>query len=142
MSCCQPLVVLYKLLSVDWTAAFFCHVQPNFYEGMKNGKTALEYVRCCLVKDWSHFADKLSCSCGRQQCCSQGLFAGPAWGHVNVFPSTIKWFLESSHGSINMTTIHWYKATKEVHNTPATLLDEAPIRKVGSAHELSGYVMR
>jgi hypothetical protein len=28
-----------------------------------------------------------------------------------------------------MTTVHWYKATREVYNTATTLLDEAPIRK-------------
>lgn len=28
-----------------------------------------------------------------------------------------------------MTTLHWYKATKETYNTPTTLLEEAPIRR-------------
>jgi hypothetical protein len=28
-----------------------------------------------------------------------------------------------------MTSVHWYKATAEVYNTAATLLDEEPIRR-------------
>jgi hypothetical protein len=28
-----------------------------------------------------------------------------------------------------MSTIHWYKNTRATFNTPATLLDEAPIRE-------------
>lgn len=36
----------------------------------------------------------------------------------------------SQSGSfVNLTTVHWYKATKETYNTPTTLLEEAPIRK-------------
>lgn len=30
---------------------------------------------------------------------------------------------------MNLTTVHWYKATKETYNTPSTLLEEAPIRQ-------------
>lgn len=58
-------------------------------------------------------------------------------------PHTISASYDSSlyrqaHHYVNLTTIHWYKATKEVHNTPASLLDEAPIRRVGS--QWSGVV--
>jgi hypothetical protein len=28
-----------------------------------------------------------------------------------------------------MTTVHWYKDTKEAPNTATTLLDEAPVRR-------------
>lgn len=30
---------------------------------------------------------------------------------------------------LKVTTLHWYKATRETYNTPVTLLEEAPIRK-------------
>lgn len=30
---------------------------------------------------------------------------------------------------VSMVTVHWYKATKETHNTAVSLLDEAPIRR-------------
>lgn len=29
---------------------------------------------------------------------------------------------------MSLVTVHWYKATKEAPNTPATLLDEGPLR--------------
>jgi hypothetical protein len=29
---------------------------------------------------------------------------------------------------VSLVTVHWYKATKETHNTPETLLEEGPIR--------------
>lgn len=29
---------------------------------------------------------------------------------------------------VSLVTVHWYKATKETPNTPASLLDEGPIR--------------
>jgi hypothetical protein len=68
-------------------------LQPNFYVSKKN-MTALEYSRCCFTTDWIEFARNLSCPCGTDQCCTEGQFAGPVWGHINVYPSTIKWFLE------------------------------------------------
>lgn len=30
---------------------------------------------------------------------------------------------------LNLTTVHWYKATRETYNTASTLLDEEPIKK-------------
>lgn len=30
---------------------------------------------------------------------------------------------------VSLVTVHWYKATKEVPNTPESLLEEAPIRR-------------
>lgn len=68
-------------------------LQPNFY-ATKNNMTALEYSRCCFTTEWTDFARNLSCPCGTEHCCVDGQFAGPVWGHVNVYPSTIKWFLE------------------------------------------------
>jgi hypothetical protein len=68
--------------------------QPNFYEGTQKNMTALQYVRCCFVADWQAMARALSCPCGTWDCCQYGQFAGPVWGHVNVFPTTLKWFLE------------------------------------------------
>ena len=56
-------------------------------------------------------------------------FAGPAWGHVNVRPSTIDWFLNVNSNYTGLVTLHWYKATKETDVTAASLLDDAPIRK-------------
>ncbi|WIA08610.1 hypothetical protein OEZ85_008039 [Tetradesmus obliquus] len=103
--------------------------EPNFYEGTQNNLTALQYVRCCFVADWQAMAKALACPCGSLDCCAYGQFAGPVWGHVNVFPTTLKWFLDLNHKFTRMTTLHWYKATKEAYNTPATLLEEAPIRK-------------
>lgn len=86
------------LLSVSVTLTCCCHAlcaQPNFYEGtQEGGKTALEYVRCCFNRNWANFAKQLSCPCGNDDCCQLGQFSGPAWGHINVFPSTIRFYLE------------------------------------------------
>jgi diaminopimelate decarboxylase len=38
-----------------------------------------------------------------------------------VFRTNGKW--------VEMTSVHWYKATSETYNTPVTLLDEDPIRR-------------
>lgn len=60
--------------------------------------TALEYSRCCFTTEWAEFARNLSCTCATtafsEDCCTESLFAGPVWGHINVYPSTFKWFLE------------------------------------------------
>lgn len=74
-------------------------MQPNYYEGTKRDAqgrplTALQYVRSTFVTDWFNFSKQLSCPCGTDDCCTPKQFAGPVWGHVNVFPTTIKWFLE------------------------------------------------
>lgn len=69
-------------------------LQPNFYEGTKKNLTALQYVRCCYVQDWATFVRSLACPCGNFDCCVARDFAGPVWGHVNVYPTTLKWFLE------------------------------------------------
>ncbi|KAF6263669.1 hypothetical protein COO60DRAFT_1698710 [Scenedesmus sp. NREL 46B-D3] len=103
--------------------------EPNFYEGTQRNMTALQYVRCCFVSDWAAMARALACPCGTSDCCEYGQFAGPVWGHVNVFPTTLKWFLDVSNRFVRMTTVHWYKATRETYNTPVTLLEEAPMRK-------------
>jgi hypothetical protein len=75
------------------SAAAACTSQPNFYAHKRN-MTALEYSRCCFTTEWTDFARNLSCPCGSGQCCTGTRFAGPAWGHINVYPSTFKWFLE------------------------------------------------
>jgi hypothetical protein len=66
--------------------------QPNFYTS-KN-MTGLQYSRCCFATEWADFARNLSCPCGSRACCVDGLFAGPAWGYIGVYPSTVKFFLE------------------------------------------------
>eukprot|EP00878_Enallax_costatus_P009834 GHUV01010268.1.p1 GENE.GHUV01010268.1~~GHUV01010268.1.p1 ORF type:complete len:631 (+),score=180.97 GHUV01010268.1:56-1948(+) len=108
--------------------------EPNYYEGTKKDSqgqplTALQYVRSNLIPDWTSLAKQLSCPCGTTDCCTYKQFAGPVWGHVNVYPATIKWFLDQTGSFVNLTTLHWYKATKESYNTPTTLLEEAPIRQ-------------
>jgi hypothetical protein len=67
--------------------------QPNFYNSKRN-LTAAEYARCCLATEWAAFAQRLSCPCSSAACCVGAMFAGPVYGHLNVFPSTIKFFLE------------------------------------------------
>lgn len=108
--------------------------EPNYFEGTKTNAqgqalSAQQYVRNFFVPDWYNFAKQLSCPCGTNDCCTYKKFAGPVWGHVNVFPTTIKWFLDQTASFVNLTTVHWYKATKETYNTPTTLLEEPPIRK-------------
>jgi hypothetical protein len=35
------------------------------------------------------------------------LFAGPAWGHVNVRNTTIDWFLQVNSKYVGLVTVHW-----------------------------------
>jgi hypothetical protein len=44
---------------------------------------------------------------------------------LTVPPATYKNSNAASY--VSLVTVHWYKATKETHNTPASLLDEGPI---------------
>lgn len=49
-------------------------------------------MQCCYVNAWNAFALPLSCRNGSASCLDNQL-AGPAWGHVNMAPSTLDWFL-------------------------------------------------
>lgn len=156
------------------------------------------------MNEWAEFARQLSCPQGDHSC-SNGMFTGPVWGHVNMFPTTMNWFLgwvlglgrrlrvspyatsqdasmlarqqlhvcilhnhvkrgrHTNHSDaaacpvmasiqpqspnllcaccswafrsggtsrwVELTSVHWYKATAETYNTAATLLDEEPIRR-------------
>eukprot|EP00878_Enallax_costatus_P030280 GHUV01032955.1.p1 GENE.GHUV01032955.1~~GHUV01032955.1.p1 ORF type:complete len:160 (+),score=39.49 GHUV01032955.1:1539-2018(+) len=104
--------------------------EPNFYQG-RMGLSAKKYAECCFVNDWEKFA--MAVTCGKVKpivysTCVYGRFAGPAWGHVNMFPGTMEWFMQVNYQWMNLATVHWYKATKETPNTVQTLLDEGPIR--------------
>ncbi|GBF91995.1 hypothetical protein Rsub_04719 [Raphidocelis subcapitata] len=101
--------------------------EPNFFINVK-GKSGEDYIATYFHEDWKRHAKFLTCNGGE---CDQGsnLFAGPAWGHVNVRNTTIDWFLQVNAKYVGLVTLHWYKATKETYNTPATLMEEAPIRK-------------
>lgn len=69
-------------------------LQPNFYQG-RMGKSAKAYVECCFVNDWEKFAMAVTCAkVDVYRTCVYGRFAGPAWGHVNMFPGTMDWFLQ------------------------------------------------
>jgi hypothetical protein len=57
-----------------------------------NGKDGDAFVACCYVNTWNSFALKLSCRNGSASCIDNQL-AGPVWGHVNMAPSTLNWFL-------------------------------------------------
>jgi hypothetical protein len=65
--------------------------QPNFYRDV-DGKNGDAFVACCYVNTWNSFALKLSCRNGSASCIDNQL-AGPVWGHVNMSPSTLNWFL-------------------------------------------------
>eukprot|EP00878_Enallax_costatus_P034728 GHUV01038552.1.p2 GENE.GHUV01038552.1~~GHUV01038552.1.p2 ORF type:complete len:133 (-),score=28.25 GHUV01038552.1:90-488(-) len=73
-----------------------CILQPNFYQG-RMGLSAKKYAECCFVNDWEKFA--MAVTCGKVKpivysTCVYGRFAGPAWGHVNMFPGTMEWFMQ------------------------------------------------
>lgn len=65
--------------------------QPNFYSNV-DGKSGDEFVSCCYVNTWNAFAKALSCRNGSASCIDNQL-AGPAWGHINMSPNTLNWFL-------------------------------------------------
>ncbi|KIY91271.1 hypothetical protein MNEG_16693 [Monoraphidium neglectum] len=105
--------------------------EPNFYKN-KNGHSFNDYIGCCFIKEWNWFAQYMSCqdpSKATDQTCQLAQFAGPAWGHIHMYPTTMDWYLKGVGKWVDMTTVHWYKATKETYNTATTLLDESPIRK-------------
>ncbi|KAF6257756.1 glycoside hydrolase superfamily [Scenedesmus sp. NREL 46B-D3] len=102
--------------------------EPNFYEGA-HAKSSKEYIACCFVNDWERFVQALSCKTPAVfSTCTPGQFAGPAWGHVNMFPRTMDWFLKVNYPYLNLVTVHWYKARREDRNTVQSLLDEGPVR--------------
>eukprot|EP00775_Hariotina_reticulata_P005367 gene5367-5602_t len=110
--------------------------EPDYYFNVTcthwNGTTVFvsfdDYIRSCYHTDWYNMAQALSCRNGPSSCID-GLFTGPVWGHLNLRNTTMDWFIKTSGRWLNMTSVHWYKATSETINTPVTLLDEAPIRK-------------
>jgi hypothetical protein len=74
--------------------------QPNFYSDKKDQRgqavSGNDYIRCCFMADWSRHAQTMACPDPRNTAdaaCQWGKFAGPAWGHVNMYPSTLDWFL-------------------------------------------------
>lgn len=67
-------------------------LQPNFYTDI-NGKNGNTFVQCCYVNTWNLFARRLSCRNGSVSCLDDQL-AGPAWGHINMVPATLDWFLK------------------------------------------------
>ncbi|WIA23785.1 hypothetical protein OEZ85_013468 [Tetradesmus obliquus] len=91
-----------------------------------NGTT--DYLSCCFHTEWYAMAEALSCRNGPSSC-EYGQFTGPVWGHLNLRNTTMDWFLKTNGKWVEMTSVHWYKATSETFNTPVTLLDEVPIRK-------------
>ena len=67
--------------------------QPNFYIN-KEGRSGNEYVGCCFIRDFREFASHLACPGGQEgPACRLRQFAGPVWGHVFMYPSTMNWFL-------------------------------------------------
>jgi hypothetical protein len=54
-------------------------------------------------------AKQLACPAEGAACNETGDFAGPAWGHVNVRPTTINWFLNVNGKYVGLVTLHWYK---------------------------------
>jgi len=74
--------------------------QPNFYFNKRNkrGETVAgnDYIRCCFINDWNWHAQYMSCpnpNNPSDRGCAWGKFAGPVWGHVNMYPNTLDWFL-------------------------------------------------
>ncbi|KAI8467768.1 MAG: hypothetical protein J3K34DRAFT_480182 [Monoraphidium minutum] len=116
--------------------AFEIGNEPNFYnnktskswQGDVRTTSGETYIECCFWTDWENTAKKLACPTP-DNCAATADFAGPAWGHVNVRPSTINWFLNVNGKYVGLVTVHWYKATMETPNTAVTLLDDAPMRK-------------
>lgn len=69
--------------------------EPDYYP-IKAGKERVEYLSCCFVGDWKRFAQGMSCkeitSWGGKDC-TKNLFCGPVWGHINMQPAYLDWFL-------------------------------------------------
>jgi hypothetical protein len=124
-------------LPSDAILSFEVGNEPNFYGGGN------AYVRCCFIEDWRKFVPEVACvdpskavvdsAMGAEgsdlSTCELGAFAGPVWGHVNIRPLTLDWFLYSHGRWIDLATVHWYKATSQEFNTAETLMDEAPVRR-------------
>lgn len=111
--------------------------EPNFYGGGN------AYVRTRFIQDWAEFVPQIACAENPEKgvvdsatggvgaditTCELGVFAGPVWGHVNVRPLTLDWFLYSHGRWVDLATVHWYKDTAETFNTAETLMDEGPVR--------------
>ena len=70
--------------------------EPNYYQNV-DGRSGNDYIGCCFVRDWDKMATALSCPGGAGRdapTCTRGRLAGPVWGHINVRPQTIDWFLQ------------------------------------------------
>lgn len=106
--------------------AFEVGNEPNFYENI-GGRNGDAFVRCCYINTWNYFARMLSCRNGSASCIDNQL-AGPAWGHINMLPNTLDWFLRPNWRWMSLMTVHWYKAARESGDTVSTLLDEYPLR--------------
>eukprot|EP00775_Hariotina_reticulata_P005212 gene5212-5450_t len=100
--------------------------EPNFYDWV-DGKPNRDWMSCCFVNDWAAFARQLSCP-GNFSTCVHHQLAGPAWGHVNMRPRTMDWYLKFNNFWLNLVTVHWYQATRETSSTVENLLDEEPLR--------------
>ncbi len=89
-------------------------LQPNYYinkttkDGVFSGN---EYVAKYLVPEFTQFSEQLSCPNGwpGSDCTFNG-FAGPAWGHITMNPSTLAWILSGTWRWASMSTVHWYRA--------------------------------
>lgn len=60
------------------------YTQPNFYQG-KQGRSFNDYIGCCYLNDFNAAAATMACPNPAEPwstACRQGLFAGPAWGHI------------------------------------------------------------
>lgn len=127
-----------KELPADAILSFEIGNEPNFYGGGNS------YVRTRFVQDWAEFVPQIACDGDPKKAvvdsatggdgsdvslCEMGVFGGPVWGHVNVRPLTLDWFLYSHGRWVDLATVHWYKATSETDNTAETLMDEAPVRE-------------
>jgi len=130
-----------KELPADAILTFEVGNEPNFYGG---GNT---YVRTRFIEDWGAFVPRIACAPGEAAAragvvdsatggvgsdvstCEMGAFAGPVWGHVNIRPLTLDWFLYSHGRWVDLATVHWYKATSEQGGTAESLLDEGPVRE-------------
>lgn len=126
-----------KELPSDAILSFEVGNEPNFYGGGN------QYVRCCFIEDWGKFVPEVACADPSKavvdsamggvgsdlSTCELGAFAGPVWGHVNIRPLTLDWFLYSHGRWIDLATVHWYKATSQEDNTAESLMDEGPVRR-------------
>ena len=78
------------LTSSDCKLHMYC-LQPNFYPNVK-GMSTRQWLGCCFVNDFGIFAYNLSCPSWRT--CEYEQMAGPAWGHVSMYPQTLDWLLK------------------------------------------------